>query len=159
VIVGDGPERPRLEQLAVRIAPGRVVFAGSRPNDEVPDFVAAMDVLVCSSDFEGTPAAVLEWMRAAKPIVATAVGGIPDIIEDGTHGLLVPPRDPRALAAAVKRLLDEPELGRDLGARARVRQQAEFRFKHTVEQLEEIYERLYWDSPQGRRELTNGQPA
>ena len=118
-----------------------------------------MDILVCSSDFEGTPAAVLEWMRAGKPIVATAVGGIPGIIEDGIGGLLVPPRAPEELATALARLLDDQELGRRLGAAARARQQAEFRLTHTVEQLEDLYETLFWASPRGRRELALAEAA
>lgn len=153
VIVGDGPERSRLEREASRLLGEQAVFAGQRPNAEIPGFVAAMDVLVCSSDFEGTPAAVLEWMAAGKPIVATAVGGIPAIIEDGVGGLLVPPRAPGALAEAIHRLLDDPALRERLGAAARHRQQADFRLAHTVEILEDLYETLYWSSPQGRREL------
>jgi glycosyltransferase involved in cell wall biosynthesis len=153
VIVGDGAERARLERLGAELLGDRVLFTGARPNSEIPDLVAAMDVLVCSSDFEGTPAAVLEWMRAGKPIVATAVGGIPGIIEDRTEGLLVPPRDRDALAAAIGTLVDQRQLRADLGAAARARQQRQFRFEHTLEQLEALYEELYWSSPQGRREL------
>lgn len=153
LIVGDGPERGNLERSAATLLGDGVVFAGMRPNDEIPDLIAAMDVLVCSSDYEGTPLAILEWMRAAKPIVATAVGGIPGIIEDGVGGLLVPPRAPDALAEAVGRLLGDRELRERLGAAARHRQQAEFRLDHTVEQLQELYETLYWASPKGRREL------
>lgn len=156
VVVGDGPERGRLERQASRLLGGRAVFTGQRPNSEIPDLVAAMDVLVCSSDFEGTPAAVLEWMAAGKPIVATAVGGIPAIIEDGVGGLLVPPRAPDALADAIRRLLDDPGLRERLGAAARQRQQADFRLARTVTILEDLYETLYWDSPQGRRELGGG---
>ena len=159
LIVGDGPDRGRLERRAAELHLDGVVFAGIRPNAEIPDLVAAMDVLVCSSDFEGTPAAVLEWMRAGKPIVATAVGGIPGIIEDGIGGLLVPPRAPDELATALARLLDDQELGRRLGAAARARQQAEFRLAHTIEQLEDLYETLFWASPRGRRELALAEAA
>ncbi len=156
VVVGDGPDRSRLERQASRLLGDRALFAGQRPNSEIPGLVAAMDVLVCSSDFEGTPAAVLEWMAAGKPIVATAVGGIPAIIEDGVGGLLVPPRAPDALAGAIRQLLDDPGLRQRLGAAARQRQQADFRLARTVEILEDLYETLYWDSPHGRRELATG---
>jgi glycosyltransferase involved in cell wall biosynthesis len=153
VVVGDGPERGALERRARELLGDRATFAGGKPNSEIPDLVAAMDVLVCSSDFEGTPAAVLEWMRAGKPIVATSVGGIPGIIENGVEGLLVPPRAPAALAAAIERLLADDELRGRLGSAARKRQQAEFRFSHTLEQLEDLYEELYWSSPHALREL------
>ena len=153
VVVGDGPDRRRLEQRAAALLGDQLLFAGRRPNEEIPALLAALDILVCSSDFEGTPAAVLEWMAAGKPIVATAVGGIPAIIEDGVHGLLVPPRAPDALAAAIRRLLGEPGLRERLGAQARRRQQAEFRLERTISILEELYETLYWGSERGRREL------
>jgi len=156
VVVGDGPERGGLERRAADLLGDRVVFTGRRPNAEIPDLVAAFDVLVCSSDFEGTPLAVLEWMAEGKSIVATAVGGIPAIIEDGVGGLLVPPRAPDALAGAIHRLLDDPALRERLGAAARQRQQADFRLAHTVEILEDLYETLYWSSSQGRLELARG---
>jgi glycosyltransferase involved in cell wall biosynthesis len=151
VVVGDGPELPRLERDAARLR-GRAHFLGRRPNTEIPDLVAAMDVVVCSSSFEGTPLAVLEWMAAAKAIVATDVGGIPAIIEDGVEGLLVPPHDPAALSAAVGRLLADPAERARLGGAARRRQQAEFRLEHTLDILQELYEALYWASPHGLRE-------
>jgi glycosyltransferase involved in cell wall biosynthesis len=142
VVVGDGPERGRLERLAEELGV-RTIFLGQRPNDEVPDLVAAMDVLVLSSRFEGMPLAVLEWMAAGKAIVASRVGGIPAILEDEQEALLVPPREHNAFAQAIGRLLDEPGERRRLGDAARRRQQAEFRFEHTVGLLEALYERLY----------------
>jgi glycosyltransferase involved in cell wall biosynthesis len=151
VVVGDGPERPRLERDAARLG-GRAHFLGRRPNTEIPDLVAAMDVVVCSSSFEGTPLAVLEWMAAAKAIVATDVGGIPAIIEDGVEGLLVPPGDPAALAAAIARLLDDPAERARLGAAARRRQQEQFRLEDMLDVLQDLYETLYWTSPNGLRE-------
>lgn len=142
VIVGDGPERGRLERLAEELGVP-TIFLGNRPNDEVPDLVAAMDVLVMSSRFEGMPLAVLEWMAAAKPIVASRVGGIPSMVEDEQEALLVPPRDHAAFAQAIGRLLDDPAERQRLGDAARRRQQAEFRFEHTLDLLESLYERLY----------------
>lgn len=142
VVAGDGPERNRLERLAAEL---RVPadFLGHRPNEAMPDLLAAMDVLVCSSRFEGMPLAVLEWMAAGKAIVASRVGGIPSIVEDGREGILVPPQDPAALAAAIARLLDDPDERRRLGEAARRRQQQEFRFDQTLATVEDLYERLY----------------
>jgi glycosyltransferase involved in cell wall biosynthesis len=118
-------------------------FLGQRPNEDVPDLLAAMDVLVCSSRFEGMPLAVLEWMAAGKAIVASRVGGIPAILEDGRDGILVPPRDERAFADAIVRLLDAPALRKQLGEAARHRQREEFRFERTLAELEHLYERLH----------------
>ena len=70
---------------------------------------------VSSSDFEGSPLSVMEYMEAGKPVVATRVGGVPDLIDDGVHGLLVEPQDPAAFAAAVRELLRDPERARELG--------------------------------------------
>ena len=142
VVVGDGPERGRLERLAEELGVP-TVFLGQRPNDEVPDLLAAMDVLVLSSRFEGMPLAVLEWMAAGKAIVASRVGGIPSMVEHEQEALLVPPRDHVAFAQAIGRLLDDPAERQRLGDAARRRQQAEFRFEHTLDLLEALYERLY----------------
>jgi len=153
VVVGDGPERGRLERLAEEFGVP-TVFLGQRPNEEVPDLVAAMDVLVLSSRFEGMPLAVLEWMAAGKAIVASRVGGIPSILEDEQEALLVPPRDYAAFAQAIGRLLDDPAERQRLGDAARRRQQAEFRLEHTLNLLEALYARLYAEARSGDGTLT-----
>ena len=142
LVVGDGPERARLERDGAALG-GRAVFLGRVPPMDVPHFVAAMDVLVCSSLFEGTPLAVLEWMAAGKGIVATRVGGIPALIEDGIEGLIVPPGDTASLARAIHRLLSEPDERERLGSAARRRQQTDFRLDHTVDILQRLYEYLH----------------
>jgi len=141
VVVGDGTERASLERLADELGVP-TLFLGHRPNDEVPDLVAAMDVLVLSSRFEGMPLALLEWMAAGKAIVASRVGGIPSIVEHEQEALLVPPRDYLGFAEEIARLLDDPSERRRLGEAARLRQQAEFRFQRAVHLLEALYERL-----------------
>ncbi|MBA2299032.1 MAG: glycosyltransferase [Actinobacteria bacterium] len=135
-IAGSGPDYPRLRSLA---GPS-VRFLGNR--SDVPDVLAAYDVAALSSDFEGSPLGVMEYMAAERAIVATRVGGVPDLIEDGVHGLLVPPRDPTALAAAIDTLVDDAALRRRLGAAAGVRQRAEFTIETTVRRLESLYEEL-----------------
>jgi len=142
VVVGDGPERSRLERLSAELGVP-ALFLGHRPNEEMPDLLAAMDVLVCSSRFEGMPLAVLEWMAAGKAIVASRVGGIPSILEHDREGLLVPPRDFVGFADAIARLLDDPLERRRLGEAAQRRQRDEFRFDRTVSLLESLYERLH----------------
>ena len=148
LVVGDGPERSRLERLAEELGVP-TVFLGQRPNDEIPDLVAAMDVLVLSSRFEGMPLAVLEWMAAGKAIAASRVGGIPAMVRHEQEALLVPPRDHGAFAEAIGRLLDDPAERKRLGDAARRRQQAEFRFEHTLDVLETLYERLYTEAAAG----------
>ncbi len=140
--VGDGPERPRLERLARELGVA-ALFTGRRPNADVPDLLAAMDVVVCSSRSEGMPLAVLEWMAAARAIIAFAVGGIPTMIADGREGVLVPPRDAARLAAAIERLLADPAERERLGAAARARQRREFPFRRTLDAIQEIYESAY----------------
>ena len=109
---------------------------------DVADVLAALDVVAFSSDREGTPLAVMEAMASGKPIVATRVGGVPDLVEDGVHGLLVPRRDSRALADSIARLLRDERLRSELGRRGRERQQREFDIGVTVRQVESLYEEL-----------------
>jgi glycosyltransferase involved in cell wall biosynthesis len=138
LIVGDGPERAHVEQLVRELAlEASVRFLGYR--GDVPDVLAAIDIAVCCSDFEGSPAAMLEYMEAALPVVATAVGGIPDLIEQGVHGLLVPPGDPDALAGALAKLLRDPQRARTMGGRGQERRRAEFNFDTMVRRLEDLY--------------------
>jgi glycosyltransferase involved in cell wall biosynthesis len=117
-----------------------VTFLGMRT--DVVDVLAALDVAVSPSRFEGSPLAIMEYMAAGKPIVATRVGGVPDLIEDDVSGLLVEPNDPAALAAGIAALLQDRERGRGLGARAQERQRHEFDIDVMVGRLEALYEEL-----------------
>ncbi len=138
LVVGDGPERAAWQQLAKELhVDDAVLFLGHR--GDVPDVLRALDVAVSCSDFEGSPLAVMEYMDAALPIVATAVGGVPDLIEDGVHGLLVGRGDSPALAGAAAELLGDPERSRAMGARARERRRTEFDIDTLVHRLEDLY--------------------
>jgi glycosyltransferase involved in cell wall biosynthesis len=142
LIVGDGPERGRLEALVKQLGlEDTVLLTGART--DVPDVLAALNVAVLSSDYEGIPLSILEFMDAGKPIVATDVGGIPEVIEDGVHGVLVPPRDEAALVAAAADVLRDPEAAREMGARARERCRREFSLDRTVERLQQLYRQLH----------------
>lgn len=142
LLVGDGPDAGALRSLARDLdVAAEVRLAGNR--SDVPDVLAALDVAVLASVREGAPLALLEYMGAAAPIVATAVGGVPELITDSVHGLLVKPRDPQALASAIARLLDDEKFARRLGDAARERQQAEFTLDVAVARIEQLYEELF----------------
>ena len=118
LLVGDGPRRAELEVLArdLGVAPW-VRFAGYQARPEC--YLAAMDVFALTSQSEGMPLAVLEAWAAGVPVVASRVGGVPELIEDGRTGLLFPPGDEAALAAALDRLLSSPDDARRLAGAAR----------------------------------------
>ncbi len=150
VIAGVGPERERLGALIGDLGVSEEVRLLGRRND-VPDLIRALDVAVLSSRREGSPLAVMEYMAGAAPIVATAVGGVPELIEDGVHGLLVKPGAPAELAAAIGTLLKDRPLASRLGQAAHERQLAKFDIDIVVRQLEGIYTELYERSLDGRR--------
>jgi glycosyltransferase involved in cell wall biosynthesis len=116
VLVGDGPERTGLEARAAR-ASGRVRFLGSL-GAVVPVYHAA-DVIVCPSRSDAMPAVPIEAGMCGVPVVASAVGAVPEIVLDGTTGILVPPEDPEAFARAVRSLLDDADRRMQLGRAAR----------------------------------------
>jgi len=140
-IAGEGEQRLVLEGLAHAAGLGdRLVLHGSV--QDIPGFLAGLDVGVLCSRSEGMPNAVLEYMAAGRAIVATAVGATPQLLQDGVHGLLVPPEDPEALARAVGRLLEDRELASRLGAAARRRASARFSREAMVRRFEMFYLQL-----------------
>jgi glycosyltransferase involved in cell wall biosynthesis len=142
VVVGDGDRRADLERLAgeLEIADA-VIFTGVRV--DVPEVLRAFDVAVNSSLREGSPLSVMEYMEAGLPVVASRVGGVPEIVREGTDGLLVPPGDPAAVAGALLRLLDDREAATEMGRSGRERRRAEFDLDVTAQRLGELYERLW----------------
>ncbi len=141
VIVGDGAERAFLEELARELGvSGRILWAGYRP--DVHKLLPAFDVFVQPSRFEGLPTTVIEAMAAGLPVVATAVGGTPEVVEDGVTGLLVPPADPAALAQAINHLLGDPPLRLALGRAGRERAAKQFSVEQMVRQTEALYMEL-----------------
>jgi glycosyltransferase involved in cell wall biosynthesis len=151
LIVGEGEDRPAYEAMIERLGlAGTVELLGLRA--DVPDLLAVSDVAVLSTDSEGSPLSVMEYMDAGLPVVATQVGGIPDLIDDGVQGLLVERRDPDGLAAAIARLLADPAEARRLGERARERRRREFDIDVMARNLEDLYLRLYRQTRRGRRD-------
>jgi glycosyltransferase involved in cell wall biosynthesis len=138
LVAGDGPLRPNLQALAHQLGlRDQVRFLGFRP--DLPAVMAAADLLVLSSRWEGCPMVVLEAMALGLPIVATSVGGVPELITDGETGLLVPPENPLALGQAVLRLLSNRELAVRLGQAARERLNTVSHARNTAHRLATIY--------------------
>ncbi len=139
-IAGEGPLRRALEEEHRALGLGTVVrFLGFR--DDVNDLLRAADLFVVSSYLEGMGTATLDAMAAGLPVVATRVGGIPEIVEDGVSGILVPPRDPGALAAAMVRLSNDADLRARLGEAGRVRVR-EFSADRTEERTRALYDEV-----------------
>lgn len=143
VLVGDdleagGAFRAALERQAEELGVrDRVVFTGYRPSGPI---LAGIDIFVLPSFVEGLPLTVLEAMAHSKPVVASAVGGTPEAVVEGETGLLVPPRDPDRLAGAIRRLVDDPELARRLGAAGRSRVAERFSVEAMTTRVLEIYD-------------------
>jgi glycosyltransferase involved in cell wall biosynthesis len=145
-IAGDGPLRPELERLAAELGLAeRVSFLGVL--DEMQPFFASVHVLAVSSVAEGTPLSIVEAMGAGVPIVATAVGGIPEQVTDGRNGYLVEPRNPAALAERIGWVLADPDAATRLGEAGRARALSEF----TVEKMSDAIESVYADALTRRR--------
>lgn len=141
LLVGDGPLRSEVETHARALDLSDVLILPGLQTD-VASLLGAMDVFLVASDFEGLPLAVLEAMAAARPVVATAVGGVPQVLEavgEARFGVLVPPGDPAAQAEAVSGLLADPAGRRELGARAHDRVAARFSLARMTAELETVY--------------------
>jgi glycosyltransferase involved in cell wall biosynthesis len=141
VLVGDGPERARIEALSRELGiADRIHLAGERP--QLPNLHGLFDVSVLCSTSEAFPNSVLEAMAAARPVVATNVGGTPDAVRDGKTGLLVPPADPSRLADAVRRLHEDPSLRADLGSAGCAAARSCYSASAVIAQVEALYTEL-----------------
>jgi glycosyltransferase involved in cell wall biosynthesis len=141
VCVGHGPKLEETLLLAGKLGLGeRILFTGVRA--DVPEILAALDLVVSSSQWEGMPNVIMEAMAAGKPVVATAVGGTPELVIPGETGWLVPPQDPEALALASQKMLEKPDLALEMGKAGRRRIEAFFSIEKMVRGTENIYQRL-----------------
>nr|WP_242836758.1 glycosyltransferase family 4 protein [Desulfotomaculum nigrificans] len=144
LVVGDGPLRQDLEQEAAELGlQNRVTFAGRREN--IAEILAAIDIFVLPSVTEGLPLTILEAMAAGKPVVATRVGGIPEAIQEGKTGIVVPPKDPEALAVALAGLLGERERAVRMGINGQKFVQEKFGVAGMVNRTMELYQQLLED--------------
>jgi glycosyltransferase involved in cell wall biosynthesis len=138
LVIGEGARRDALEAQARELGiQHRVVFTGRR--DDVPAVTAALDVAVLPSYREALGLSILEAMALSRPVVASNVGGIPEMIEDGVTGLLVPPHDPGALAEAIVRLLQDHQLADMLGRAGHDLVHEQFCIERMMAAIEEIY--------------------
>ena len=140
VIAGDGPCRPMLEHQIRRLGIQSSVHLLGRRND-VDGILSKVDVGALSSDWEGSPLFVFECRAAKVPLVATAVGGVTELVQDGRTGLLVPPRDPRALADAIERVLTDPALSGRLADEA-ARDLERYEIAAVADRFADLYEQL-----------------
>src|SRR5262249_35019550 len=140
-VAGEGEQRSFLEREAARLGLAeRFQLPGSVA--DIPGFLAGLDIAVLPSRAEGMSNAVLEYMAAGRAVGATAGGANPEMIEHGTHGLLVPPGDTASLAEAIGRLLREPALARRLGEAARRRACGRYGREAMVRRFEDHYQRI-----------------
>lgn len=148
-LVGEGHERPRLERLATELGIAeRVRFHGWVSQEDLDRLYRACTVFVLPSvvdargDTEGLGVVLIEALRYRKPVIGSEVGGIPDIVEDGLSGLLVPPGDPEALAQALQRVLDDPALARRLGEDGFRYVAEKFAWERIAAQMAALYQSL-----------------
>ena len=148
LVVGDGELRPALERQARSLGiSGAVHFAGWRY--DLPSVYAAMDAVVLSSINEGTPVAIIEAGAAGLPAIATAVGGVPDLLTSGVNGLLVQPGEVHALAAALLQMARAPDLRRRMGDAARREMALRYGHARLVGEMAALYESLFMRRDQG----------
>lgn len=148
VVIGDGSERSRLEALAAQLGLGtRVRFAGGIEGGA--RLLPAFDAFVLSSRSEGTPIVLFEAMAAGVPVVASSVGGIPDVVGDGA-AVLVPPENPAALAEGIRVVLETPGIAAAMVQRAQRRLETGFSTPTWLERHEELYRALITSTTQRR---------
>lgn len=137
--VGDGPLRGQLKAFCLENSlSSKVIFEGRESHEEALRAIAESTVFVLTSVEEGLPTVLIEAMALSKPVIATAVGGIPEVVEGGINGILIPSKSPRHVAKALERLLTDSELRRKLGKAA-----AESVKNYTWSKIAEKYERIY----------------
>ena len=136
VFVGEGNQLPELLEQCNRLGlEDNIHFVGHQ--QDVAEWLPHFDIFALPSAWEGISLALLEAMAAGLPVVATAVGGTPEVVLDEQTGLLTPPGDPQAMAAALERLLSDPALRQEMGAAGQARVSASFAIEGTQEQLEQ----------------------
>lgn len=137
IVAGTGSLEQSLKEKSLSVGPGAVTFTGFA--GDVASLYARVHVLVLPSLYEGLPLSLLEGMAAGRPVVATAVGGIPEVVREGVNGFLVPPDDPRALAEKIEQLLHDPEGRAAMGKAARETVLRHFTADRMIAETEALY--------------------
>ena len=141
LLVGEGALKEELKRLSTDLKIEKnVIFTGERSN--IPEILSLTDIFVLPSLREGLGLAILEAMACGKPVIATNVGGVPEIVKDGVTGILVSPKDPEALHTAMKELLDDKEMQKKMGANGKKVCNEKFNSKVMVGQIENLYDFL-----------------
>jgi glycosyltransferase involved in cell wall biosynthesis len=139
VVIGEGPDRDKLESLIDELKiRGNVSMLGRR--DDMPSVYASLDIMVSASRQEGLPIAILEGMASRLPLIATAVGAVPTVVLDGRTGVLLPPENPELLASAILNLLQNPAEQKRLGAAGRKLIEDEFSAQRMTDDYLRVYE-------------------
>jgi glycosyltransferase involved in cell wall biosynthesis len=143
VVIGPAlPEVKKLDPELTELLKKRLTVTGSLPPDEIPAYIQNCELLVLPSYSEGLPNVVLEAMACGKPVIATAIMGIPEAVVHGQTGLLVQPGDPLNLAEAIKSLLNVPELRQEMGKRGRERVVQKFTWERNASEMVSIYREM-----------------
>jgi len=141
LLVGDGELRSQMEHFVSNSGLERsTIFTGERK--DVPEILAASDIFVLSSHKEGLPYTIIEAMIAGLPVVATRVGGIPELVEDNVTGFLVPPGDPNTLAKALQNLLDSSNVRHEMGRAGRAKALMEFNLDDMLRKTRQVYDQV-----------------
>ena len=146
--IGDGPERSALEAQTNQMGLSDVTtFVGYKSQSEVAATLAETDIFILPSFAEGVPVVLMEAMAASVPVITTHVAGIPELIEDGTHGLLTHPGDASSLAAAISTLLDDEERAQGMGVKGREKVSAAFNINTEAAWLAKLFAAYTEDAP------------
>ena len=149
LLVGDGVLRGELEQLANDLGLREdLLFLGHQGREQIPGILASTDIFVLPSLWEGMPGAAMEAMAQGVPVVATDIGGTPEVVLDGITGYVVPIKDSAALAQKIGHLLEDAELRKEMGQNGRKRIEEEFSLRKMTEQYEAIYQELVTSAKQ-----------
>lgn len=137
--VGDGNLGLKIKEYIVQNdLNDSIVLTGKRK--DVPQFLAASDIFVLSSQWEGLPYTIIEAMMSGLPVIATRVGGVPELVEDGITGYLVPPKDHRSMASAINKIINDPSLRQHMGKMGRKKAMEKFTLERMLQETEKVYE-------------------
>jgi glycosyltransferase involved in cell wall biosynthesis len=144
LIIGDGDDRPYLERMAKKLnLQENVIFCGYQETYTIPYWLACADIFVLPSLFEGRPNALLEAFQSQIPVIATDIGGIRELVQDGVNGFLVPRKDPRALAENILKLYSSERLRKRMGKAGKESIRAGgLTWKNCAEQYQRLYRHL-----------------